>query len=107
MCIFDPLDVKYDTDDGTASLKNAKYKDLTIVFDQSVVEYLKNIEDFDKYLLVFGRDMISLTKQIWEIRERSNTPGFHSIHRFGGTRKRDRGKVVCSIEEDYGTIPVS
>jgi hypothetical protein len=103
MCIFDPLDVEYNTD-GTASLRNSRYNDLAVVFDPSVVEYLKNIEDFRKYLLVFGGDAKIPTKQIWEIRERSNTPGSPSLHFFGGTRKQDREKVVCSIEEDYGTI---
>ncbi len=96
MCIFDPLDVTYNTD-GTASLKKAEYNNLEIVFDQSVVEYLKNIEDFGKYHLVFGRDAKIHTKQIWAIKERCNTPGTPYLHSFGGTRKQDRGKVVCSI----------
>jgi len=82
-----------DNEDGTATLKSDDYKDIHIIFDQSVVEYLKDI-DRSKYYFAIG----NLTDgDLWQISHLGSSAGAAgSSHFLQGTIKKDGEKIICT-----------
>jgi hypothetical protein len=93
---FEPL-VLIDNNDGTATLSSDHYKDLHIIFDQSVVEYLKDI-DPSKYYFVTD---IRHSGEEWEISHLSSTTGGGISNFLNGTIKKEGEKVICTNARDF------
>jgi hypothetical protein len=84
--------VLIDNNDGTATLSSDHYKDLHIIFDQSVVEHLKDIDPSKYY---FATD-VRHSGEEWEISHLSSTTGGGISNFLNGTIEKDGEKIICT-----------
>ncbi len=85
--------VLIDNKDGTETLNSDDYKDIHIIFDQSVVEYLKDIDRSKYYFAIGNLD----DGDLWEISYLGPSSGAAaSSHFLQGTIKKDGEKIICT-----------
>lgn len=93
---FDSL-VLIDNNDGTATLNSDHYDDLHIIFDQFVVEHLKDIDPSKYYFATHVRH----SGEEWEISHSAPSDGVASSTNFlRGTIKKDQEKIICTNSEE-------